>query len=57
VWTVVRSALLVLLVISNIVTIIQTIQDSAPKALDRQEVLSTMIDNSSLTELSTSPTE
>lgn len=50
-WTIVRSALLVLLVVSNLVTIIQTLQDSAPQAMNRQEALSTLIDSS------TSPTE
>ena len=50
-WTLVRSALLVLLVVSNIVTIVETLRDSAPQAMNRQEALSTLIDSS------TSPTE
>lgn len=50
-WTIVRSALLVLLVVSNLVTIIQTLKDSTPQAMNRQEALSTLIDSS------TSPSE
>lgn len=56
VWAIARSALLVLLVVSNIITIIQTIRDSVPRAIDRQEALSTLIDDSSL-DPPTSPTE
>ena len=54
---VVRSALLVLLVVLNLVTIIKTTQATATKTIDRQEALSYMIDDYSLTGFSTSPTE
>jgi hypothetical protein len=54
---VVRSALLVLLVVLNLVTIVKTTQTAATKTIDRQEVLSYMIDDYSLTGSSTSTTE
>jgi hypothetical protein len=51
VWASVRTILLALLIVSNVVTIVQTFRDSAPQAIDRQEALSTLIDSS------TSPNE
>ena len=53
----VRSALIVLLVVANVFTIITSLKSSAPKTIDRKEALSNMIDDYSMTDSSTSPTE
>lgn len=53
----VRTALIALLVVLNFVTIIKTTQTSAPKTISRQEALSNMIEDYSLTDSSTSSTE
>jgi hypothetical protein len=55
--TVLRSTLIVVLVVLNFITIITSIQSTTSKTIDRKEALSNLIDDYSMTDSSTSPTE
>ena len=56
-WAAVRFALLLLLIVSNIATFVTTSQAPARTSFNREQVLSSMIDDNSTTGSSTLPTE
>jgi hypothetical protein len=57
VWAIIRPALIALLIVLNVVTIINSLQSSTSRTVDRKEALSMMIDDYSLSGSYTSPTE